>query len=194
MTLNNLKLSNASITFLNHCFGHIWFYFPSNLFVSVLMYVSLIVSPLLCVNCSMLKNVFVEKKHSLSLHWWLQHTQQKATHIKAAAGVRKKEGRKEGQKEAWSDGWKDRHDGSMEAQRCQGPVVLLALQLCWLMRGFLQAPSLSTQKKAQERTKTTMRANEEASRVSIHNDAKPQHILPKESRQKTSERDWQIHL
>ena len=99
----------------------------------------------------MLKNVSVEKKHSLSLHWWLRHTQQKATHIKAAAGVRKKEsskeGRKEGQKEAWSDGWKDRHDGSMEAQRCQGPVVLLALQLCWLMRGFLQAPSLLTQKK-----------------------------------------------
>lgn len=124
MTLNNLKLSNASITFLNHCFGHIWFYFPSNLFVSVLMYVSLIVSPLLCVNCSMLKNVFVEKKHSLSLHWWLQHTQQKATHIKAAAGVRKKEGRKARRKHGVMDGKTD----MMDPWRPRG---VKALWCCW---------------------------------------------------------------
>lgn len=71
-------------------------------------------------------------------------------------------------------------------------VVGIAVMLidAWL---FASAFTVNT-KKAQERTKTTMRANEEASRVSIHNDAKPQQILPKESRQKTSERDSQIHL
>lgn len=33
------------------------------------------------------------------------------------------EGRVHGQKETWTDGWEDRHNGSMEAQRCQGPKV-----------------------------------------------------------------------
>lgn len=63
------------------------------------------------------------------MHWQL-HTHTKTTHGEAAAGVRRQEGRKEGQREAWRGGWKDRHDGSTEAQRCQGPVLLLALQLC----------------------------------------------------------------
>lgn len=82
-------------------------------------------------------------------------------------GCRKqKEGRTEGQKEAWRDGWKDRHDGATEAQRCQGPVVLLALQLFWLMRGCLQAPSLSTQKNTRKK-KTIMRANEKACSVNF---------------------------
>lgn len=66
--------------------------------------------------------------------------------LQAAEGTkgRRKHGRMDG---------KDRHDGSTEAQRCQGPVVLLALQLCWWMRGCLRAPSLSTQKKAQRKKK-----------------------------------------
>lgn len=47
----------------------------------------------------------------------------------------------------------------------------------WLFASAFTVNTESTRKK-----KTTMRANEEASRINIHNDAKPQQMLLKESK------------
>lgn len=55
------------------------------------------------------------------------------------------------QKEAWRGGWKDRHDGSMEAQIGQGPVVLLVMQTdVWL---FASAFTVNIKQKEKQRSR-----------------------------------------
>lgn len=122
------------------------------------------------------------------------YNQQQITHPKKVTA--RKEGRREGGsgerkergKEEREESWKHEemagmtNNGSMEAQRYQTPVLLLALQWCCWMCACLwggEAFTVNTQKKSTQKNTT----NKEASRDTQHSDAKPQQTVLQELRQ-----------
>lgn len=174
------------------------------------MHTFLVLSPLklLCKQCAPYCKIYLWRiltTHSdvqLSWHWQLQHTQQKATHGEAAAGLRRNEHRKEGRKEGRNGRRKHgQMDGKTDMMDLRRPRGIKAVWCCWHCSYADWCVAVCKRLHCQHKKHKKEKDNNESKWGSQQNqysqwckattDAAERE---QETRQKTSEKDLQIHL